>query len=91
MLYTFSRADYPPHLLTDCLNARGENDALLLWQDGVLLALKYPELFSHCYILAEDVAARNLLPLLPPSAKSRLISIEEMVLLTERYFPQLAY
>lgn len=88
MLYTFSQADYPLSELQGCLAAVSGNDAVLLWQNGVLLAVKYPDLFSDCYLLEVDVSARNLTALLPKGGKVRLISMQDLVLLTEKHFPQ---
>ena len=45
MLYTFSQADYPQRELEGYFANITENDAVVLWQDGVLLAIKYPALF----------------------------------------------
>lgn len=86
MLYTFSRSDYSELQLIGYLNHLTPQDALLLWQDGVLLAIKYPQLFTNCYLLDIDVQARQLDKLLPP--KVRLISLLDLVKLTEQYSPQ---
>ena len=71
-----------------------KKDAVVLWQDGVLLAVKYPDYFSrckaNCMMLEQDVLARNLTALLPQISKIKLISIEELVGITENYSPQLS-
>ena len=45
MLYTFSQAHYSETELQRYLTEITENDAVVLWQDGVLLAVKYGEMF----------------------------------------------
>lgn len=87
MLYTFAQADYSEAQLAGYLQHLTPQDAVVLWQDGVLLALKYPQLCQNCYLLDIDVQARQLTDRLP--SKERLISLEELVKLTEQYAPQL--
>jgi tRNA 2-thiouridine synthesizing protein B len=65
-LHTLNRAPSQSALLTDCLNATSNGDALLLLEDGVYCALdndhsllQLPE-GVRCYVLAADVAARGL-------------------------------
>ena len=48
MLYTFSQAHYAETELHRYLTEITENDAVVLWQDGVLLAVKYGEMFTQC-------------------------------------------
>ena len=43
MLYTFSQAHYSETELQRYLTEITENDSVVLWQDGVLLAVKYGE------------------------------------------------
>ena len=92
MLYTFSQADYPPHELEAYFSQADTQDALLLWQDAVLLAVKYPALFAQCkaecYALDLDINARGLTALIAPKVRS--ISLPFLVQLTERYSPQFA-
>lgn len=45
MLYTFSQAHYSETDLQRYLTDITENDAVVLWQDGVLLVVKYGEMF----------------------------------------------
>ena len=94
MLYTFSQSDYPKTELDDYFLYITEKDAVVLWQDGVLLAVKYPDYFvkfkGNCMILEQDILARNLTTLLPQNSKIKLISIEELVGGTENYSPQLS-
>ena len=93
MLYTFSQAHYSEQELTTWLEQVNQQDAVVLWQDGVLLALKYPHLWqqAHCYALQQDVTARNLGELYAKNApKVRCISLEDFISLTEQFFPQLA-
>ncbi|WP_032093902.1 sulfurtransferase complex subunit TusB [Necropsobacter rosorum] len=92
MLYTFSQADYNPAHLQRWLAQTTAQDAVLLWQDGVLLGVKYPDLFARsaaaCYALENDIAARGIRPLMPPQVRS--VSMDFLVALSERYFPQVA-
>ena len=64
MLYTFSQADYPQRELEGYFANITENDTVVLWQDGVLLAIKYPHYFeqcpAECLLLEQDILARNL-------------------------------
>jgi len=46
MLYTFSQSDYPKTELDNYFLYITEKDAVVLWQDGVLLAVKYPDYFA---------------------------------------------
>lgn len=90
MLYTLSQADYNNDELTFLLTNANDQDAVLLWQDGVLLAVKYPDLFTkctaNCYALELDLNARNLATFIP--SKVRSISMSFLVELTEHYTPQ---
>lgn len=88
MLYTFSHTDYSETQLVGYLNHLSKNDAVLLWQDGVILAIKYPKLFQSSYLLDIDVAARNLSDLLPKQI--HIISLPELVKLTENFYPQVS-
>ncbi|MDY4280299.1 MAG: DsrH/TusB family sulfur metabolism protein [[Pasteurella] mairii] len=91
MLYTFSQADYSEAELQRYLSAITAQDAIVFWQDGVLLPFKHAELWSQldatCYALEIDLQARNLICHME---KVRSISLPDFVALSERYFPQLA-
>ena len=93
MLYTFSQAHYSEAELQRYLTEITENDAVVLWQDGVLLAVKYGEMFTQCkgqcFVLEQDVLARNLTTLLSNN-KVRSISLADLVDLTAQYSPQIA-
>ena len=93
MLYTFSQAHYSETELQRYLAEIMENDAVVLWQDGVLLAVKYGEMFTQCkgqcFVLEQDVLARNVTALLPNN-KVRSISLTDFVDLTAQYSPQIA-
>ena len=93
MLYTFSQAHDSETELQRYLTETTENDAVVLWQDGVLLAVKYGEMFTQCkgqcFVLEQDVLARNLTALLPNN-KVRSISLTDLVDLTAQYSPQIA-
>ncbi|WGE83168.1 sulfurtransferase complex subunit TusB [Actinobacillus equuli] len=87
MLYTFSKAQYELTELNQILAQITANDAIVLWQDGVLLAVKYPQLFSqisHLFILANDLKARGL------NTKFKSISLTEFVKVSETFHPQVA-
>lgn len=94
MLYTFSQAHYSETDLQRYLTEITENDAMVLWQDGVLLAVKYGEIFTQCkgqcFMLEQDVLARNLTALLSEDNQVRLISLADLVDLTAQYSPQIA-
>lgn len=93
MLYTFSQAHYSETELQRYLTEITENDAVVLWQDGVLLAVKYGEMFTQCkgqyFVLEQDVLARNLTALLSNN-QVRSISLADLVDLTAQYSPQIA-
>ena len=93
MLYTFSQAHYSETELQRYLTDITENDAVVLWQDGVLLVVKYGEMFTQCkgqcFVLEQDVLARNLTTLLSNN-KVRSISLADLVDLTAQYSPQIA-
>ncbi len=86
MLYTFSKAQYDISTLNAILEQVTPDDAIVLWQDGVLQAVKYPQLFANkqIFVLANDVEARGLTISMPS------ISLSEFVTLTETHFPQIA-
>lgn len=89
MLYTFSQAEYTPETLNTFLSHLTENDAVILWQDGVLQAVKNQKFFAtlpHCYLLEQDVTARGLNEQL---RSFKQISLAELVKLTENYFPHI--
>lgn len=92
MLYTFSESVYDSVELERYFQLLTERDAVVLWQDGVVLLLKYPRLFADsgafCYVLENDIRARGLKSMVPESVK--IISMSEFVTLTERFFPQIA-
>ena len=94
MLYTFSQAHYSETELQRYLTEITENDAVVLWQDGVLLAVKYGEMLTQCkkgqcFMLKQDVLARNLTALLSNN-QVRSISLADLVDLTAQYSPQIA-
>ena len=89
MLYTFSKANYDLTWLTQTPAQFDENDIALLWQDGVLQAVKNTECFANVrtYVLSEDLHARGLTDMntLPE------VELHEVVTLTEYYSPQIAF
>ena len=85
MLYTLSKAQYDKQELTTLLAQLQPTDALLLWQDGVLQAVKNPQLFANrenVFALTQDLQARNL------TVTVETISLEQAVRLTEWFYPQ---
>lgn len=94
MLYTFSQADYAQRELEGYFANITENDAVVLWQDGVLLAIKYPHYFEQCpakcLLLEQDILARNLTALLPRESKVQSITMLDFVAITQKFYPQLA-
>ena len=94
MLYTFSQADYDQQTLEIYLRNANATDAIVLWQDGVLLAIKQADVLARCqapcFVLENDLLARNLTALLPENAKVRSISLADFVAISEQYSPQMA-
>lgn len=89
MLYTISKAQYDDEML-HLLSHISDNDAVVLWQDGVLQAVKNPQLFANlprCYLLEQDIIARGLTQTL---SSFQTISLTEFIQLSETYFPQMA-
>ena len=87
MLYTFSQAHYSETELQRYLTETTENDAVVLWQDGVLQAVKNPQLFANrenVFALTQDLQARNL------TVTVETISLEQAVRLTEEFYPQVS-
>ena len=94
MLYTFSQADYDQQTLEIYLRNANATDAIVLWQDGVLLAIKQADVLARCqapcFVFENDLLARNLTALLPENAKVRSISLADFVAISEQYSPQIA-
>lgn len=87
MLYTLSKAQYDKQELSTLLAQLQPTDALLLWQDGVLQAVKNPQLFANrenVFSLTQDLQARNL------TVTVETISLEQAVRLTEEFYPQVS-
>ena len=87
MLYTLSKAQYDKQELSTLLAQLQPTDALLLWQDGVLQAVKNPQLFTNrenVVALTQDLQARNL------TTTVETISLEQAVKLTETFYPQMS-
>lgn len=88
MLYTLSQSVYDPDELQSLLARVTENDAVVLWQNGVLQGVKFPELFANLvnvFVLENDVKARGVKIDLPQ------ISLAEFVQISERFYPQVAW
>ncbi|WP_439291004.1 DsrH/TusB family sulfur relay protein [Lonepinella koalarum] len=96
MLYTFSNAQYSATELQRYFAQLTEQDAVVLWGDGVLLMVKQVALLQHVkkgYVMQEDLIARQLqqhpnLTLLKDHIQP--INMTQFVTLTEQYSPQFA-
>lgn len=87
MLYTLSQADYNLEELQSLLQQVTEKDAVVLWQNGILQAVKNPQIFAklpNVFVLENDVNARGLTASLPT------ISYREFVKITEQFHPQIS-
>lgn len=87
MLYTFSQAHIDQDEMNALLAQITPQDAVVLWQDGVLQAVKYPQLFAkipNLFLLEADCLARNIAPSYPT------ITLDQLVRLTEQYYPHMA-
>ncbi|WP_392563491.1 sulfurtransferase complex subunit TusB [Orbus wheelerorum] len=89
MLHTVSNSNIDIELI----NA---DDAVLFWQNGVILAIKNNQQLitilaktSHCYVLDNDIIARGLTPLI--DERITIINMDEVIALTERYYPQMKW
>ncbi|MCO6524421.1 MAG: sulfurtransferase complex subunit TusB [Candidatus Schmidhempelia sp.] len=95
MLHTLSHTSN--HIDTqNLLNTIGEQDAILLWQNGVTIGIKNNPLMKKLlhknipiFALITDIEARGLKPLFLPQIK--LIDIAQCIKLTTQYYPQLAW
>lgn len=84
MIYTLSKADFDAGPILDNLT---EQDAVVLWQNGVLQAVKNPQKFAkypNVFVLETDLTARDL------KTDLKVISMEELVDITEKFYPQVA-
>lgn len=87
MLYTFSQAHYDPDELQQILANVSKNDAVVLWQNGVLQAVTSPQFFANVpnvFVLENDAHARNLHIEIPT------VSLHQFVELTESHHPHIA-
>ena len=87
MLYTLSKAQYDKQELAALLAQLQPTDALLLWQDGVLQAVKNPQLFANrenVFVLKQDITARHL------STNITQVTLTQAVKLTEDFYPQVS-
>ncbi|WP_392563025.1 sulfurtransferase complex subunit TusB [Orbus sturtevantii] len=89
MLHTVSSSN----LDVDLINA---NDAILFWQDGVILALENNQKLitiltktSKCYALDNDILARGLTPMI--DKRIAIINMEQVIALTQHYYPQMKW
>lgn len=87
MLYTLSQADYNPDELSQLLQQITDNDAVVLWQNGVLQAVKFPDFFANIaniFVLEKDIKARGL------TVPFNTITLSEFISISEEFFPQVA-
>lgn len=87
MLYTFAKAQYDQQFLSAVLENITEQDVIVLWQDGVLQAVKNPQIFAtlpQVFALENDVSARAISIQIPQ------ISLARFVELTTHSYPQVA-
>ncbi|WP_294845112.1 sulfurtransferase complex subunit TusB [uncultured Gilliamella sp.] len=90
MLHTISTANQSiidTQLISD-------QDAVLFWQNGVMLARQHIPLLDeivkktpYCFALDSDIAARGLIALI--DARISIINMQQTVELTAKYHPQL--
>lgn len=87
MLYTLSQAQQSEEELTAIFSRLTEQDAVILWQNGVLQAVKNYDFFAQypqVFVLESDLNARGL------STDLATISLEQLVDISERFYPQIA-
>ena len=87
MLYTLSQAQHSEEELTAIFSRLTEQDAVILWQNGVLQAVKNYDFFAkypQVFVLETDLDARGL------STDLATISLEQLVDISERFYPQIA-
>ncbi|KGQ28916.1 sulfur transfer complex subunit TusB [Gallibacterium anatis] len=93
MLYTFANRQYDIQWLQQIFQQLTPCDVILLWQDGVLLPLKYPILFNQLtqyFLLENDVMARGISSVLSKIAtNAKCINLSQTVQITEDYYPQI--
>ncbi|WP_373767394.1 sulfurtransferase complex subunit TusB [Glaesserella sp.] len=88
MLYTFAKPGYDHTELQALLAQVTPQDAVVLWQDGVLQAVRFAHIFANLdqvFVLENDIQARGL------TTSFNTISLDEFVKLTEQYYPQTAF
>lgn len=73
-----------------------EQDAVLFWQNGVVLAMREQSLLQqiisrtqYCYVLDSDIIARGLGDLI--DARLQVINMQDVVNLTAQYHPQIKW
>ncbi|QIQ20508.1 sulfurtransferase complex subunit TusB [Zophobihabitans entericus] len=90
MLHTLSHANID---ITKLLAIVAAKDAVLLWQDGVLIGVKHPEFIKQLqnqripvYALDNDIQARGLAPYLEQYIQ--VITMTQVISVTEQCTPQ---
>lgn len=87
MLYTLSQAQHSEEELTAIFSRLTDQDAVILWQNGVLQSVKNHDFFAkypQVFVLETDLNARGL------STDLTTISLEQLVDISERFYPQIA-
>lgn len=89
MLHTISNSVIDIELI-------GPNDAVLFWQNGIVLATKDNAILSkiltktsHCYALNDDIIARGLSSLIDENIT--IIDMKGIISLTTLYYPQIKW
>jgi len=95
MLHTISQSENlinSPNLLT----LLRQDDAVLLWQDGVIIGLKNSDTLKQLidkeipvFALINDINARGLAPIY--NSYVQQITMTNCIALTEKYHPQFAW
>lgn len=90
MLHTISTANQStinPQLIS-------AQDAVLFWQNGVILAIQNNPLLNdiikktkHCYVISNDIEARGLNKMI--DSRIKIINMQQVVELTTINYPQI--
>lgn len=92
MLYTLSSSQSNITDIENILSKITEQDAVILWQDGVLQAVRYPQLFAgieNVFILKQDLLARGLHPKQFDFTFAKIITLSQLIEVTDKYSPQI--
>ncbi len=92
MLYTLSCSQSNMTDLEKILSNLTNQDALVLWQDGILQAVRYPQVFTkidNLFVLEQDLLARGLN--IDQLSISHIcpINLSQLIDVTDKYYPQI--